>query len=109
MVWADLVHTNGVGFSFQRARNSWMWRRSAAFVGKLVRRMERRVRMLKKLSTWFSQDALVGVKWNVTRLLVASQSWTSGVECVEELSRITWSSPRGNARLSFFMKPRKSA
>jgi hypothetical protein len=30
--------------------------------GKLVRRTDFRVRMLKKPSTWFIQDALVGVK-----------------------------------------------
>ena len=47
------------------------------------------VRTMKKLSTWFSHDALVGVKWNVTRLFAVSQSSTSGVECVEEMSRIT--------------------
>jgi hypothetical protein len=34
-----------------------MCRRKAVFEGKLARRRERRVRMLKKPSIWLSQDA----------------------------------------------------
>jgi len=58
----DSVHTKGVGASFQRARKASMCRRSAAVEAKLARFKDRLVRMLKKPSTWFSHDALVGVE-----------------------------------------------
>jgi hypothetical protein len=57
-----LVQTNGVGFLFQLAKKASMWRHRAALEGKLVRRRDRRVRMLKNPSTWFIHEALVGVK-----------------------------------------------
>jgi hypothetical protein len=57
-----LVQTNGVGFLFQLAKKASMCRRRAALEGKLVRRRDRRVRMLKNPSTWFIHEALVGVK-----------------------------------------------
>jgi hypothetical protein len=48
---ADFVQMNGVGSSFQRARNASMCRLSDLRLSRLVRRTELRVRMLKKLST----------------------------------------------------------
>ena len=39
-----------------------MCRRSAAVEAKLARFKDRLVRMLKKPSTWFNHDALVGVE-----------------------------------------------
>ncbi len=69
-----MVHTKGVGLWFQVRRKASMCRRSAAFEGKLARLMERRVMMLKKPSTWFNQEALVGVKWKTMRGCAASHS-----------------------------------
>ena len=40
------------------------------------------MRMEKKPSTAFSQDAEVGVKWNTQRGWSASQLWTFGCLCV---------------------------
>jgi hypothetical protein len=54
---------------------------SAVQVGKFVRRSDRRVRMLKNPSPWLSHDALVGVKWKVTRGLRAFHASRSGVLC----------------------------
>ena len=71
---------------------------SSLTLRKLPRRMALRVRMPNHVSTWFIQDALVGVKWKVMRGLSASHAFTSGVVWVETLSRTTWSSPAGYAR-----------
>jgi hypothetical protein len=40
---------------------------SSLTLRKLPRRMAWRVRIPNHVSTWFMQDALVGVKWNVIR------------------------------------------
>ncbi len=57
--------------------------------------MARRVRTLNHVSTWFIQEAEVGVKWNVIRDRSASQARTAGVVWVLTLSRTPWSSPSG--------------
>ena len=62
---------------------------------KLLRRMACRVRMPNHVSTWFIQDAEVGVKWNVIRGFRSSQARTTGVLWVLTLSRMTCSSPSG--------------
>ena len=51
--------------------------------------------MPNQVSTWFIQDAEVGVKWNVIRGCAASQARTAGVLWVLTLSSTTWSSPSG--------------
>ena len=52
---------------------------SSLTLPKLPRRMACRVRMPNHVSTWFSQEAEVGVKWKVTRLFLPSHSSTPGV------------------------------
>jgi len=64
-------------------------------LSKLPRRMAWRDRIPNHVLTWFVQDAEVGVKWNVKRGCRASQATTSGVLWVDELSRMTWTSPAG--------------
>ena len=76
---------------------------------KLPRRRAWRVRMPNHVSTWFIQDALVGVKWNVNRGCFASHAWTSGVLWVLTLSSTTSTSPRGYVRASSRRKARKSS
>jgi hypothetical protein len=49
---------------------------------KTPRRMRLRVISPKKRSTRLSQEALVGVKWSLKRLCLASQASTAGVLCV---------------------------
>jgi len=48
-------------------------------------------RIPNQVSTWFIQDADVGVKWKVVRGCRSSQARTSGVLWVLTLSRTTWS------------------
>src|SRR5580765_4494486 len=91
MAAGSLVHTKGVGCAFHSARYRSMWRMSARTVSKEPRRTDLRVRMLNHASTRLSHEAPFGVKWKCTLGWVASQACTAGVECVEELSRMTCS------------------
>ena len=59
-----------------------------------ARRTDLRVRMPNHASSMLSQEAPVGVKWKHTLGWHSSHVRTSGVEWVEELSRITCSSRR---------------
>ena len=58
---AGLVHSNGVGFLFQPRMYAAMCSRSARLEGKFVALRDYLPRMPKNPSTWFSQEALVGV------------------------------------------------
>mgnify|MGYP000047017933 CR=1 FL=1 len=89
------VQTKGVGSAFQWARYCSIWRTSAGTERKELRRTDWRVRMPNHASMRLSHEAPVGVKWNWTRGWAASQAFTGGVEWVEELSKMTWSSCRG--------------
>jgi len=54
---------------------------SSEVLRKVARRIIRLVINAKKRSTWLSQELLVGVKWNLNRLLLPglSQRWTSAL------------------------------
>src|SRR2546430_16188787 len=95
---ALFVQTNGFGLRFQASKNERKWFRSSLRLAKLARRTDRRVKILKRPSTTLSHEALVGGKWKMTRGVSASQSCTSGVLCVDEVSRRTCRSPPGEAR-----------
>jgi hypothetical protein len=58
----------------------------------LPRRMRLRVRVEKKFSTAFSQDAEIGVKWNVQRGCRFSHACTFGCLCVAWLwvNLVSW-------------------
>ena len=51
--------------------------------------------MPNHVSIWLSHEAEVGVKWKWKRRCFVSQAMTSGVLCVETLSRMTWTWPFG--------------
>src|SRR4029079_10011481 len=57
-------------------------------------------------STWLSQEARVGVKWNFTR--GCRTSHLSFLRCVLRLSRMTLSFPFGQADTTSSMKARNS-
>ena len=54
--------------------------------------MARRSSCANQLSTAFSHEALVGVKWKWTRGCRSSHASTAGVVCVLLLSRMRWRS-----------------
>lgn len=53
------------------------------------RRIDCRVRIPIQISTWFSHDEPTGVKCKWTCGFFHSHAFTSGVVCVERLSRTT--------------------
>ena len=106
---AVLTHPKGLEPSFHCLVKASIMATSSLTLRKLPRRMALRVRMPNDVSTWFIQEAEVGVKWKMTRGFAASQVRTSGVVWVDTLSSTTWSSPPGYARATRFMKARKPA
>jgi hypothetical protein len=92
---AVLTHVNGLEPSFHCRVKASIMATSSLTLLKLPRRIALVVRMPNHVSTWFIQDAEVGVKWKVTRGLAASHALTSGVVWVDTLSSTTCSSPLG--------------
>lgn len=66
MAAAGFVHSNGVGIMFHDRMYAAMCSRSAFFEGNPVVESDCFPRIPKDPSTWFSQDAVVGVKWKRT-------------------------------------------
>jgi hypothetical protein len=69
-------HRNGFGSVLWSATYLWMAARRSMMPTKVSRLRRRLVSMAKKPSTAFSREALVGVKWRVTRGWGASQAIT---------------------------------
>ena len=73
-----MVQTKGRGSAFRSARYSLMAACKLTMEWKLPRRMRCRVSAEKNVSTAFSQEPEVGVKWNVQRGCRANQAITLG-------------------------------
>jgi hypothetical protein len=76
---------------------------------KVPRRMDWRVMIPNQASIWLIQKDPLGVKWNRTCGLSASQATTSGVMWVERLSGTTWMSLPACGFTAFFRNARKCA
>ena len=79
---ADLVQRNGLGLALCCSMNPVMAALSWATLWWTPRRICFSVMRPKKRSTWFSHDALVGVRWMCQRGRLAIQSRISCVLCV---------------------------
>jgi len=64
---AVLTQANGLAPAFQQAANASILAMSSLTEPTLPRRSTPRVRIANHVSTWFSYDAEVGVKWKVIR------------------------------------------
>ena len=77
-----MTHTKGVAPASQASVKERIRPISSGTLPKVPRRMAWRVRMLNQVSTWSSQDALVGVKWNAMR------GWRASHACTDVRCRI---------------------
>jgi len=83
MASAVLVHTNGLGLSFQAAIQAFRSASSSATLRWLERRSLRLVSSANQRSTRFSQLAEVGVKcrwkrgWRSSQVLIAGVLWVA--------------------------------
>lgn len=73
------------------------------------RRMACRVMIPNQISIWFNHEEPTGVKWKWTCGFFASHAFTSGVVCVERLSRTTWISFPACGLTAFLRNARKVA
>jgi len=95
-IWSGVfTQVKGLAPAFHWRVKASIMAMSSLTLLKLPRRMALRVRMPNQVSTWFSQEAEVGVKWNLMRGCRASQARTSGVVWLETLSRTMCSSSVG--------------